>query len=449
MRSSNKRPAALNLQSISVDELHQPIRVRADVATVDITVPVFNEERDLARCVERLMTYMTAHFPYSFALTIADNASTDSTYAIAQTLAETYEPVRVVHLDIKGRGNALREIWKTSESPILAYMDVDLSTDLNALEPLIASLVSGHSDVAIGTRLGRGSRVVRGSQREFISRSYNLLLRSVLQTTFSDAQCGFKAIRADVAKIVLPYTTDGAWFFDTELLVLAQRCQLRVHEIPVDWSDDPDSKVNITSTALADLRGMARISAEMVTGKIPIHELRAALARKPVPTNPEMKKNGLFVQLVRFGLVGIASTVLYLILFLIFRSGMNAQVANTIALLLSAIANTAVNRTFTFNSAGGGAVRHHLQGIIIFFLGWALTTVALYIVQNTYHPVLMQELMAVIGANVVVTVLKFLLFRWWVFRPSPTEKGTTLTEQELTPATANPRIPSASEAGAA
>src|SRR2546429_6930973 len=138
-------------------------------------------------------------------------------------------------------------------------MDVDLSTDLNALPPLVAPLLSGHSDLAIGTRLARGARVVRGPRREAISRCYNLLLHATLGTGFSDAQCGFKAIRADAARALLPLTTDTGWFFDTELLVLAERAGLRIHEVPVDWIDDADSRVNIITTGLADLRGIIRL----------------------------------------------------------------------------------------------------------------------------------------------------------------------------------------------
>ncbi len=150
-----------------------------------------------------------------------------------------------MRLEQKGRGRALHQVWSDSDAQVLAYMDVDLSTDLAALAPLVAPLISGHSDLAIGTRLGRGSRVVRGAKREFISRSYNLILKTTLSARFSDAQCGFKAVRADVASALLPHVADTGWFFDTELLVVAERSGLRIHEVPVDWVDDPDSTVDI------------------------------------------------------------------------------------------------------------------------------------------------------------------------------------------------------------
>src|SRR5262249_52371762 len=155
-------------------------------------------------------------------VTIADNGSSDGTWDIALALAAELSDVSAVRLAQPGRGLALRSIWSGSGSEVLAYMDVDLSTDLNALLPLVAPLLSGHSDGAIGPRLAPGSRVVRGPRREVLSRGYNLLVQAALGTRFSDAQCGFKAIRRDCARQLLPLTTDGGWFFDTELLVLAE-----------------------------------------------------------------------------------------------------------------------------------------------------------------------------------------------------------------------------------
>ena len=185
-----------------------------------------------------------------------------------------------MHLDAKGRGRALKAVWSASDAPVLAYMDVDLSTDLRALLPLIAPLISGHSDLAIGTRLARSSRVVRGPKRELISRSYNLILRGALSASFSDAQCGFKAIRAEVARDLLPLVEDDNWFFDTELLVIAQRVGLRIHEVPVDWVDDPDSRVDIVATAHArTCMASSGCCAGSPGGRIPVARLRAELGR--------------------------------------------------------------------------------------------------------------------------------------------------------------------------
>ena len=150
-------------------------------------------------------------------------------------------------------------MWAESDADVVAYMDVDLSTDLDALLPLVAPLVSGHSDLAIGSRLDGRSRVVRGPKREVISRCYNTLLHVVLRTRFHDAQCGFKAGRRTTIQALLPAVQDDGWFFDTELLVAAERAGLRIHEVPVDWVDDPDSRVDVWRTAVDDLKGVWRV----------------------------------------------------------------------------------------------------------------------------------------------------------------------------------------------
>ncbi|CAJ62631.1 putative dolichyl-phosphate beta-glucosyltransferase [Frankia alni ACN14a] len=258
---------------------------RPDHPVLDLVVPVYNEERDLGPSVRRLHAFLLSQFPYPFRITIADNASPDETLKLARTLAAELPGVAVIHLDLKGRGRALREVWSGSDADVLAYTDVDLSTDLGALLPLVAPLISGHSDVAVGSRLSRGARVVRGPKREIISRCYNLLLRRTLRVRFRDAQCGFKAIRSDVAAHLLPHVADTGWFFDTELLVLAERCGLRVHEVPVDWVDDPDSRVDIVATALADLRGIVRLRRAIASGTVPVAHLRSWLGRRPLAPN--------------------------------------------------------------------------------------------------------------------------------------------------------------------
>src|SRR2546430_1390788 len=224
---------------------------------VDIAIPVYNEERDLEPNVRRLRAYLDARFPFEARITIVDNASTDRTWDIARALARELPGVRAQRLREKGRGRAVRHAWLGSDAAVVAYMDIDLSTDLDALLPLIAPLVSGHSDIAIGSRLAPGARVIaRGFRRELISRTYNLLLHIVLGTRVRDAQCGFKAVRADAARRLLPEVVDEAWFFDTELLVRAQRAGMRIHEVPVDWTDDPDSRDDVIPTAIEDLRGV-------------------------------------------------------------------------------------------------------------------------------------------------------------------------------------------------
>lgn len=262
---------------------------------VEVTVPVYNEEKILAENVRRLHSYLTENLPFRFVITIADNASTDSTFAIAQRMRAELPKVRAVHLDRKGRGLALRHVWGGSDADIVAYMDADLSTGLDAFLPLIAPLLSGHSDLAVGSRLTRGAQVVRGPKREIISRAYNLLLRTVLSARFSDAQCGFKAGRAEVIKALLPAVEDDAWFFDTELLMLAQRKGLRIYQVPVAWTEDPDSSVDIIRTALADLRGVVRLrfgsrNKPGTEASSPCRSARTELAAQAELTGPEQPR---------------------------------------------------------------------------------------------------------------------------------------------------------------
>jgi putative flippase GtrA len=264
-------------------------------------------------------------------------------------------------------------------------MDVDLSTDLRALLPLVAPLVSGHSDIAIGTRLHRGSQVVRGAKRELISRSYNRLLHLTLGARFSDAQCGFKAMRASAARELLPGVRDEAWFFDTELLMLAQRSGLRIHEVPVDWVDDPDSRVDILRTALDDLRGIARL-------------LAAA-------------------RLTRFLAIGVASTIAYALLFLALRSPLGPGAANATALALTAVANTQANRWLTFGLRGREhLLRQHAMGAVVYVLTLGLTSGALLVMHAIdADPSRAVELAVLIGASACATVTRFVALRSWVF----------------------------------
>ena len=396
----------------------EPPGTRSTRVTLDVVVPVYNEELDLPRSVARLHDYLSSQVPMSFRITIADNASTDRTAAIADELARQHPQVRAVHLGQKGRGRALKQVWLDSDADVLVYMDVDLSTDLSALLPLVAPLVSGHSDLAIGTRLHRGSRVIRGPKREFISRCYNLILRGTLAARFSDAQCGFKAIRRNVAQQLLPLVQDTGWFFDTELLVLAERSGLRIHEVPVDWTDDPDSRVDIAQTAKDDLRGVWRVGRALANGSLPLADVRQQLGRAPLePATPGVP-SGMTKQIVRFAAIGVASTLAYLVLFFLFRLGMGAQVANFLALAITAVANTAANRRLTFGIRGrAGAARHQLQGFGVFLLGLAITSGSLALLTSiTPVPSVPVEIVVLVLANLLATVVRFVLLRGWVFR---------------------------------
>ncbi|NEA98969.1 glycosyltransferase [Streptomyces sp. SID13726] len=388
----------------------EPVTARYSDPVVDVVVPVFNEEKDLEPSVRRLHAHLRETFPYPFRITVADNASTDRTPQIAARLAAELPEMEWMRLLEKGRGRALHAAWSHSPAPVLAYVDVDLSTELAALLPLVAPLISGHSDIAIGTRLAASSRVVRGPKREITSRCYNALLRSTLAVGFSDAQCGFKAVRRDVADQLLPLVQDTGWFFDTELLVIAERAGLRIHEVPVDWVDDPDSRVDILPTALADLRGIARVGGALARGTLP----PAGLRRGDSGATP----GGSFTQLVRFAAVGAVSTLGHLLLYMALRPVTGAQAANALALLVCAMANTAANRRLTFGFRGrGGALRHQGRGLVVFLIGLALTSGALaglhQAMPSAAHHT---ELAVLVVANLVATLLRFLLLRLWVFR---------------------------------
>lgn len=235
---------------------------------VDIVIPVYNEQAVLARSVQFLRNYLLSNFPYSWRITIADTASTDQTWQIARGLEETFPgQVRALHLDQKGRGRALRYAWTSSDAEIVAYMDVDLSTTLDCLLPLIAPLVSGNSQIAIGSRLAKGATVQRQFKREFISRCYNLLIKASFGPVVSDAQCGFKAMRRELAQNLLPLIENNEWFFDTEMLLIAAHNKLRIFEVPVTWVEDLDTRVNIKKTVLEDLRGLRRMRLKFWKGE--------------------------------------------------------------------------------------------------------------------------------------------------------------------------------------
>ena len=441
--------------SYSAPESH----VSPPTAVVDIVLPVYNEEADLDRNVLLLHDYLEDQSAFTFRITIADNASTDGTLAVAQRLAAEIPGVTALHLDEKGRGRALKAAWSRSDATVLAYMDIDLSTDLAALLPLVAPLVSGHSDLAIGTRLSRSSVVQRGPKREFISRSYNRITRLALRSRFSDAQCGFKAIRADRARAVLPWIEDDGWFFDTELLVVAERAGLRIHEVPVDWTDDPDSRVDIVPTAIADLKGIARLRRGLAAGKLPLASMGGRLTGGAcaasgtrfgtefgTTTDGEIATSGsgavdraqsgaadrargrarLVRQLVSFGLIGVASTLAYAALYLVLRQAMPAQAANALSLLLTAVANTAANRRLTFGVRGAGdRLRVQSQGLVVFALGLAVTSGSLFLLRR-YDPAASHavELAVLIAASVIATLLRFVLFRAWIF-PQRRARATT------------------------
>lgn len=227
-------------------------------ASVDLVVPVYNEEAALTTSILRLHQFLQDHLSNPWRITIADNASTDATRSIGEMLEQQYPNINLLHLPQKGRGRALRRAWLDSPSDFVSYMDVDLSTDLTHFPELIQALESGYH-IAVGSRLSRGSRVTRGLKRDLVSRSYNLLIKGMFFTPFPDAQCGFKAMTRQAVRAIVPSIKNDNWFFDTELLLIAARGGYRIKSVPVKWDDDPDSTVNVFQTATEDLKGLLRL----------------------------------------------------------------------------------------------------------------------------------------------------------------------------------------------
>jgi glycosyltransferase involved in cell wall biosynthesis len=227
--------------------------------SIDIVVPVYNEEKVLAHSICILWDFLNKTLACPWQIVVVDNGSVDGTLAVAKALSQQYPNVNCIHLDQKGRGRALKRAWLESSADVVSYMDVDLSTKLDAFPQLISAFDNGYS-VAIGSRLMSGSKVIgRSLKREITSRAYNWLIKLMFLQGFSDAQCGFKAVKHDVVQDIVPLIEDNEWFFDTELLLLAARRGYIIKEVPVEWMDDPDSRVKVMKTAIEDIKGLLRV----------------------------------------------------------------------------------------------------------------------------------------------------------------------------------------------
>ncbi len=383
----------------------------AERALVDIVVPVHNEEAVLSESVHRLHSYLSDEFPLDWRIVIADNASTDTTPVVARDLAAELAGVEVVRLEEKGRGRALRTAWMKSNADAVAYTDVDLSTGLTGFLPLVAPLLTGHSDLSVGSRLSEGSVVARGPKRELISRMYNLILRVVFAVRFRDAQCGFKAIRTDIAHRLLPAVEDEEWFFDTELLLLAEHNGLRVHEVPVDWVDDRRSSVNVSSTAAADLRGVCRVLWSFMRGG-------GRVDLGPVERRPLVEDFGR--QTVSYALIGAVSAAISLGLFLVLRDEIGAIWANIIAFSATTVGNNWANRRWTFRQRGAEGRWWHIAGSTIVFLGTiAVSTIGLAAVQGDS----VAELVVLLVTWGLAGVFRFFILRSWVYRRASAGHG--------------------------
>ena len=229
------------------------------LASVDIIIPVLNEEHDLSRCVATLRGFLAGAIPNPWRIVIADNGSDDTTPEVSRRLVQEYPEVGYLRLEQRGRGRALRKAWLESQADLVSYMDVDLSTDLSAFPPMVKALEEGY-DLAVGSRLARGAKVSRRMlKREITSRGYNMLIKTMFFTRFSDAQCGFKALTRAAAQALVPHIKDTGWFFDSELLIIAEKRGFRIKDVPVAWTDDPDTRVRVVRTALKDVQGLLRL----------------------------------------------------------------------------------------------------------------------------------------------------------------------------------------------
>jgi glycosyltransferase involved in cell wall biosynthesis len=227
--------------------------------TVDIVIPVLNEAHVLAGSVRTVRHYLAEHLPCRFRVLIVDNGSDDGTDTVGRELEATYPDVQYLQLTERGRGRALRHAWGHSDADVVCYTDVDLSTELEALPVLIDAILNEGYDLGTGSRLMKDSRTVRCFKRELVSRAYNLMVKGVLRTSFSDAQCGFKAVSRQVVNEIMPEIEDQAWFFDTELLVLGEKRGFKIKDLPVQWIEDDDSRVKIVGTAWEDIKGIVRL----------------------------------------------------------------------------------------------------------------------------------------------------------------------------------------------
>lgn len=239
------------------------------VRRIDIVLPVYNEEDILAASVKTLKQFLKQNCHHTWQIVIADNASTDSTARVAKLLVAQFSEVGYLYIPLKGRGRALRHVWLRSDADIVSYMDIDLSTDLSCFMPMIDEIVSGRADIVSGSRYKKGAKVKRGLKREVLSRGYIGIMKAMFQCHFSDAQCGFKAVSRRAVQALVPLIENQGWFFDAELLLLAEHFGFTVAEVPVTWTDDLDSRVKIAQTVSEHFMGLLRMRLAFTTGLTP------------------------------------------------------------------------------------------------------------------------------------------------------------------------------------
>ncbi len=371
---------------------------------IDVVVPVHNDADTLNACVARLRDHLADTLPLPWRITIVDSASTDGTWQTAQDLADRFSGVSAMRLEAEGRGRAVRAAWAASQASVLAYVDVALSTDLNAFLPLVAPLLSGHSDVAVGSRFSRGARVTHGPGRGLNSRGYSRVLALALGTGVRDTQCGFKAVRADVAHVLLPAVQDNTSFFDTEFLVLAERLGLRIAELPVDWSGSPGAPASGTLTRRYDLRSMWRLVKTLWLRRVNV-ELGESVPRR----GPVGNGHAAF----RFLRLALCCAALYLAGFLALQPALGAYWANGLTLTVVTLVCGGVNRRYGHGSRAYVASRYRGFKAIAGYVGsLAGSTAVLEILfLSSIKPSLtVQALVATLIAALVVSIRLSFIF---------------------------------------
>jgi glycosyltransferase involved in cell wall biosynthesis len=268
MKNAPQGPNSIADRELKVYHMTGVCPQKVSTDTVDVVIPVLNEAHVLEKSVYTVLEYLRSNLFYRWQIVIVDNGSTDGTQAVARRLCELEPEVRFIHLYQRGRGRALRHAWLQSKADVVCYMDVDLSTKLNHIPELIDAIARHGYHVATGSRLMRHSQTKRSLKREVISRIYNLFIRAILATRFSDAQCGFKALSREAVEALIPQVEDQSWFFDTELLVLAEKQGYRIKDIPVVWIEDDDTRVKILQTGWEDIKGVYRLRQQLWSGQL-------------------------------------------------------------------------------------------------------------------------------------------------------------------------------------
>ena len=359
---------------------------------------MLNEHVVLRSSIERIVAYL-ATLPYSWRVTIVDNGSTDGTWQIATELAGSIPGVRALRLAERGRGRALRAAWCDSDAGVVAYTDIDLSFGLNGFLPLVSALLTGHSDVAIGSRVNLTSRVARIPKREVISHIYNLLLRVATECGFSEAQSGFKAARAEVARELAPRVRAQKWFFDTEMLLLAEQEGLRIHEVAVDYVDDLDSRVNVRATGNENLLGLTRLTTE---------RLRRRPSGRPAAA------------LACYLLLGVATIVLHAGLFLAMDGSQGAVAANALALSVATVVGTLVTRVVVFGRTNRVRwLRDGSQARVFFAAALVATSLAIGAIDAASDSPRAAAVIIIVVIDLVALVARSALAWAWIFQAKP------------------------------